>query len=36
MEVLRLWEEFGQACEFIPVGTVAESQQMFSEFTPAN
>jgi hypothetical protein len=36
MEVLRLWEEFGQACEFTPVGTVAESQQMFSEFTPAN
>jgi hypothetical protein len=35
-EVLRLWEEFGQACEFIPIGVVPESQQMFSEFTPAN
>ena len=32
--VMAMWEEFGQACEFIPIGGVAESQQVFSEFAP--
>jgi hypothetical protein len=32
--VLRMWEEYGKVCDFIPVGQVAEASQMFSEFTP--
>ena len=30
--VQALWAEFGAACEFVPVGSLAESQHMFSEF----
>ena len=30
--VRALWAEFDAACEFVPIGRLAESQQMFSEF----
>ncbi len=30
--VQALWTEFGAACEFVPIGRLAESQQIFSEF----
>lgn len=32
--VQALWAEFFAACEYLPVGLVAESAQLFSEFTP--
>ena len=32
--VLRMWEEYGKACDYIPVSQVPEAVQMFSEFTP--
>lgn len=32
--VLRMWDEFNQACDFIPIADVAEAQEMFSEFKP--
>jgi hypothetical protein len=32
--VLSLWERFAEVCEFIPVGDVHESAQLFSEFEP--
>ena len=32
--VLRMWEEYGKVCDFIPVAQVPEAAQMFSEFTP--
>jgi hypothetical protein len=32
--VLRMWEEYGKVCDYIPVGQVAEAAQLFSEFTP--
>lgn len=30
--VKALWAEFGAACEYVPVGHLAESQHPFSEF----
>lgn len=32
--VLRMWEEYGKVCDYIPVAQVPEATQMFSEFTP--
>ena len=32
--VLRMWEEYGKVCDYVPVGQVAETAQLFSEFTP--
>jgi hypothetical protein len=32
--VLRMWEEYGKVCDYIPVAQVAEAAQLFSEFTP--
>ena len=30
--VEALWAEFAAACDFVPIGRLAESQQMFAEF----
>lgn len=32
--VLRMWEEYGKVCDFVPVAQVPEAAQLFSEFTP--
>lgn len=32
--VQKMWEEYGAVCEYVPVGTVAEASQLFSEFSP--
>jgi len=32
--VLKMWEEFGNACDMIPIAQVPEAAQMFSEFAP--
>jgi hypothetical protein len=32
--VLALWAEFEAACDYIPIGAVPESAQMFCEFQP--
>jgi hypothetical protein len=32
--VLRMWEEYGRVCDYIPVAQVPEAAQLFSEFTP--
>jgi hypothetical protein len=32
--VLRMWEEYGKVCDYIPVSQVPEAAQMFSEFAP--
>jgi len=29
-----LWAEFGAACEYVPLSSLAEAQQMFAEFEP--
>jgi len=32
--VLALWAEFEAACEYVPLGALAETQHPFSEFEP--
>ena len=32
--VLKMWEKYAEACEYIPVGQVEETAKLFSEFTP--
>ena len=32
--VQALWAEFGDACEYTPLATLAEAQGMFAEFEP--
>lgn len=32
LAVQALWGEFGAACDYIPIGSVAEAQHVFSEF----
>jgi hypothetical protein len=32
--VLRMWEEYGKVCDYVPVAQVPEAAQMFSEFSP--
>lgn len=30
--VQALWAEFGEACDYVPLGTLEETKQMFTEF----
>ncbi len=30
--VLEMWEEFGEVCDYVPIGTVAEAETVFSQF----
>ena len=32
--VLRMWEEYGKVCDYLPVAQVQEASQLFSDFTP--
>jgi len=32
--VLKMWEQYGQICDYIPVAQVPEATQLFSNFTP--
>ena len=32
--VLELWGRYAQVCDYVPVGTVAEAGQLFSDFEP--
>ena len=34
--VQNMWQKFAEVCEFVPVSTVAETDQLFSEFSPLN
>ncbi|MFM7533839.1 MAG: hypothetical protein ACKO5J_15425 [Rubrivivax sp.] len=34
--VRELWEAFAAACDYVPIGEVAEARQLFSEFAPVN
>ena len=34
--VQALWAEFGAVCDYVPLATLAESQQMFAEFDPVS
>lgn len=32
--VQTLWKRFGEACDYLPIGSVPEAGQLFSEFSP--
>ncbi|MGH9330054.1 MAG: putative quinol monooxygenase [Vicinamibacterales bacterium] len=32
--VLELWTRYAAVCDYVPVGTLEEAGQLFSEFTP--
>ncbi|OFW28925.1 MAG: hypothetical protein A3H97_13735 [Acidobacteria bacterium RIFCSPLOWO2_02_FULL_65_29] len=34
--VLRMWEEYGKVCDYIPISQVSEASQLFSEFMPVD
>jgi hypothetical protein len=33
-EVLKLWERYAAACEYVPLATLAESSTRFASFSP--
>ncbi len=33
-EVLKMWGEYAEVCQYIPIGTVPEATQLFSSFKP--
>ncbi|WP_196161556.1 putative quinol monooxygenase [Reinekea sp. G2M2-21] len=35
-EVQKMWQEYAAVCEYVPIADVAESTQLFSNFTPLN
>jgi quinol monooxygenase YgiN len=32
--ILRMWEQYRETCDYIPIAQVPEAAQLFSEFTP--
>jgi uncharacterized protein (DUF1684 family) len=34
--VLQMWSEYGEVCDYIPVGSLAEAANLFSGFEPFN
>ena len=34
--VLEMWAAYAKVCEYIPVGEVSETGEIFAEFTPLN
>ena len=32
--VLQMWQQYSEVCEYIPIGKVEESANLFSDFTP--
>ena len=32
--VLQMWGEYADVCDYVPVGTLAEAGNLFSDFTP--
>lgn len=35
-EVNKMWQEYSEVCDYIPIGELAESADMFAHFTPFN
>ena len=35
-EVLRMWAEYAEVCDYVPLNTLSESSNMFAEFTPVD
>jgi hypothetical protein len=34
--VLKMWGEYGEICDYVPVNTVSEAADMFAGFNPLN
>ncbi|TWI99430.1 hypothetical protein JN11_02747 [Mucilaginibacter frigoritolerans] len=34
--VLQMWSEYAAVCDYVPLNTLAESSNMFAEFTPVD
>ncbi|SDT54646.1 hypothetical protein SAMN05216490_3979 [Mucilaginibacter mallensis] len=32
--VLQMWGEYAEVCDYVPVGSLAEAGNLFSDFTP--
>lgn len=32
--VLQMWDRYAEVCDYVPIGSVDEASQLFSEFTP--
>ena len=32
-EILKMWAEYNEACEYVPLNTLEESKDMFAEFS---
>lgn len=32
--VHAMWQEYAEVCEYVPVGSLAEAQQLFPDFSP--
>jgi hypothetical protein len=32
--VLKLWEEYSEVCDYIPIADIPESKKSYSEFAP--
>lgn len=31
-KVLEMWQEYSEVCEYVPIGELAEAQQLFAQF----
>ena len=34
--VLKMWGEYGEVCDYVPINTLAEAGDMFAGFVPLN
>ena len=34
--VLKMWEKYAEVCDFVPVGTIKETSDLFAEIKPFN
>lgn len=35
-EVLKMWAEYAEVCDYVPVGSLAEAGSLFSSFEPVD
>ncbi len=35
-EVLKMWGEYAEVCDYVPLNTLSESSMMFAGFVPVN
>ena len=34
--VLKMWGEYGEVCDYVPIGEISEAANLFSSFKPLN